>query len=78
MGNGETERIGEEIRKLFPDNKPFKPFAIYIERLDRILVVTKDCRKREINFGKIFGVCRGENHFLEYTWLNNWKKFSKS
>ena len=43
MINDGTVRIGEEIRRLFAENKPFRPFTAYFKHLDRILVLVKDC-----------------------------------
>lgn len=40
----ETERITKKIREICGEsNEPFRPFALYREPLDYILVLIRDC-----------------------------------
>jgi len=49
MQNDRTRQIEVEMRKLFRDSPPgpFRPFAVFEERLDRIVVLTRDCSVTE-------------------------------
>lgn len=82
MKTQESQRIGQKVRELF-GRAPglFRPFTYYDERLDRILVLVKDCSVGEERINRILTVF--ENNYPEGGKtcvgfaIENWRWFSR-